>query len=335
MRRTRIDIEVIGELNNLVLAAWKAGRGKHGRPKVAAFFSDLDANLEQLGADILDGRAPYGRYKQFVIHDPKRRLIHAACFEDRVVHHAIMNLAGPLFEKAMAPTTYACLPGRGVHKVAGAVLAAMRRYPWYVKIDIDSYFNSICHARLFSLLQRRFKGDEFLNLLRRIIESHDVGSKRGLPIGSLTSQYFANYYLDRLDRLLLGHSQVRASLRYMDDIIWWCDSRQNAAQTLESVRTHIEKECRLTVKGNIQINRSDFGVTYCGYRIKPSGIGLSPRRKRRYRERRQYWEDAWEAGEISALELQNRYASVHAILQGAESHAWRRSVLLRDAPVDV
>ncbi|MES9881323.1 MAG: hypothetical protein ABW185_10625 [Sedimenticola sp.] len=178
MKRTRIAIDAIAAWDNLALAAWKAGRGKRQRPEVADFFSDLDANLKCLGEAIREGRAPFGKYKSFTIHDPKRRLIHAACFEDRVLHHAIMNLAGPVFETAMAPTSYACLTGRGVHAVSGRVLAAMRRYPWYVKIDITNYFATLSHERLWLLLKRRFKGDEFLELLLRIIQGCESGAWR-------------------------------------------------------------------------------------------------------------------------------------------------------------
>lgn len=115
MKRLRIDLSEVAAYPNLCLAAWKAARGKRGRADVAAFTGALSRRIARLSQDIQDGVVPYGEGRDFFIHDPKRRLIHAACFEDRVLHHAIMNLAEPVFERALIPASYACRPGKGVH----------------------------------------------------------------------------------------------------------------------------------------------------------------------------------------------------------------------------
>ncbi|WGZ93335.1 MAG: hypothetical protein QJT81_16200 [Candidatus Thiothrix putei] len=163
MKRHCIRLADIAAIDNLMLAVWKAARGKHHRPDVIHFTQRLDYNLNKLAADILQAKAPYARYREFHIHDPKERLIHAACFEDRVLHHAIMNLAEPVFERTLVPTTYACRPGKGVHRAIAQVQANLRRYPWFVKTDISGYFPSIDHQILHDLLQRRFKGTDNRN----------------------------------------------------------------------------------------------------------------------------------------------------------------------------
>jgi retron-type reverse transcriptase len=327
MKRTRINLIEIAAMDNLMLAAWKAARGKRTRPDVAQFLSRLDRSLARLSRDILQGRVPYGRYRSFTIHDPKERLIHAACFEDRVLHHAIMNLAEPAFERALVPTTYACRPGLGVHRAVAQVQRNLQRYPWFGKIDVDRYFPSIDHVRLKRLLTRRFKGVPFLELLVRIIDSYHAVPGKGLPIGALTSQHFANAYLDGADRFLQAHPQVCAQVRYMDDIIWWGREKADIKRVLRELRTTLERERALLLKPAVQINRSGRGVTYCGYRVLRGTIRLTLRKRRRYAERRRAWEGAWEAGRLDSLQLQRGYDAVHAITLHADSRAWRRRQL--------
>jgi RNA-directed DNA polymerase len=195
MRRVRIELADIAAIPNLAEATLRASRGKRERPAVHAFLGDLEANLGHLANAILTGRAPRGEYRCFRINDPKPRRIHAACFPDRVLHHAIMRLAGPVLERAMPDTSFACRPGKGSLAAVRATQAAVRRFPWYVKIDVSGYFEHIDHAILLDLLARRFKGASFLGLLERVLLTYQSAPGRGLPIGSLTSQYFANHFL--------------------------------------------------------------------------------------------------------------------------------------------
>lgn len=327
MKRTRITLAEIAATDNLALAAWKAARGKRDRPDVAAFLARLDRSLALLGAAILAGRVPYGRYRSFTIHDPKQRLIHAACFEDRVLHHAILNLAEPAFERALVPSTYACRPGRGVHRAVAHVQANLRRYPWFGKVDVDGYFPSIDHARLAALLAHRFKGAGFLELLGRIVDSFHATPGKGLPIGSLTSQHFANHYLDGADRFLLGHPLVCAHVRYMDDILWWGREKEHVQRVLEELRAYLQRERSLALKRAVQIHRSERGVTYCGYRVLRGAMRLTPRKRRRYAELRDAWEGAWASGQIDSLQLQRGYDAVHAITLHADSLGWRKRQL--------
>ncbi len=333
MKRVRIGLEEIVGRANLTLALHKAARCKRHRNQIARFSQHADTNLNRLAADILDTRLPYGRFRAFTIRDPKRRIIHAACFEDRVFHHAVINLAGPVLERAMLPTSFACRPGLGVHRAADRVQQCIRRYAWYCQIDISGYFASIDHGILLSVLLRRFKGDAFVRQLQRLLDSYHHQPDKGLPIGSLTSQYFANYYLDGLDRLLDGLPQVTAHLRYMDDIVWWGDDKQQVKQVLQQVQENLRDQRQLQIKPAWRLQRSAQGINFCGYRILPGVIRLSTRRKRRYQQRRLYWERQYALGNIDAIQLQTAYAAVHAILQGADSSAWRRQNLYHHPPI--
>jgi hypothetical protein len=335
MRRIRIELADIAAIPNLADATLRAARGKRERPAIRAFLADLESNLGRLAEAILSGRAPRGEYRCFHIRDPKPRRIHAACFPDRVLHHAIMRLAGPVLERAMTDASFACRPGKGSLAAVRAAQAAVRGFSWYVKIDVSGYFEHIDHAVLLDLLARRFKGAPFLELLARVLQTYQTAPGRGLPIGSLTSQYFANHDLDGLDRLLLEALGARAQLRYMDDVLWFCDSREQARETLAAVRDWLDRERLLQVKEPPQIGRSAQGVAICGYRVLPGVLRLGHRRQRRYRERRAAWEHAWETGRIDDLGLQRGYDAVRAIAMHADSRGWRCIDLARHPAPEV
>ncbi|WP_159448636.1 reverse transcriptase/maturase family protein [Thiothrix eikelboomii] len=332
MKRHRILLADLASRDNLALAVWKAARGKHHRPDVIRFTSGLDQQLEALASDILRERVPYADYRAFYIHDPKKRLIHAASFADRVLHHAIMNLAEPIFEKTLVASTYACRPDKGVHRAIAQVQNNLRRYPWYVQLDIAGYFPAIDHSILLKIIERRFKGQGFLALLWRIIDSFHAQPGKGLPIGSLTSQHCANFYLDGADRWLLETLKVAAHVRYMDDLVFWCRSKEEAKSALASLEQYLLVERQLRIKPNRLINRSNHGISYCGYRVKPEAILLSPRKRRRYQQLRLQWEQAWLEGFISEQDLQQAYQSIHAITLHADSIAWRKQNLLLYPP---
>ncbi len=332
MKRTRIDLDCIADIRNLTSALYKAAKGKRYRDNVAVFLDDVDEGLNILSRDIRAGLMPYGRFRSFQVFDPKKRLIHAACFEDRVFHHAVMNLAGPLLEQAMTPVSYACRPGMGVYKAVKQVQLNLRRFQWYCKIDIAGYFASIDHDLVLGVLMSRFKGREFEKQLERILRSYQVEPGKGLPVGSLTSQYFANYFLDGLDRFLMADSRVRASVRYMDDIVFWGDSKQSTRTVLDHARAYLHAMRCLVVKTSVQLQPSRQGITFCGFKVSKGAVRLSRRKKRRYQQRRRYWEELYWQGDIDELRLQSAYSAVQAITAGTESREWRKENLRRHPP---
>jgi RNA-directed DNA polymerase len=333
MLRDSIRLEQIADRNNLLRATWKAAPGKQHRPAVARFLDDLDGRLNQLADAILQEHAPLGRYRRFVIHDPKRREITAACFADRVLHHAIMNLAEPRFERMLVESSFACRPGKGVHAAIKAVQNHLRCYPWLVQADIQSYFPSIDHDILKKLLATRFKGAAFLRLLERIIDSGDSStSGLGLPIGSLTSQHFANAYLDSADRFLLNHSAVCAHVRYMDDIVWWCRSRLEATETLQLLRDFLWQSRKLMVKSTVQIRQSRQGLCFCGFRVRQGVVLPSSRKLSRYRAGLKRINTARAKAAVSEQQTQRAYDNLLAALNGTQSLTFRQRLLGNDDP---
>ncbi len=150
-----------------------------------------------------------------------------------------------------------------------------------------------------------------------------------MPIGALTSQHFANYYLAGLDRLLLEGCRARGLVRYMDDLVWWGDDKTAVRDALDRARAHARDRLQLTIKTPVQIGRSRAGLMFCGYRVLPGRLLLSRRRKRRYAECRRTGENAFAAGRIDARTLQAHYTAALAITAHADAGAWRREQLRR------
>jgi RNA-directed DNA polymerase len=278
-----------------------------------------------LREEILNQTVRVGQGQRFEIHDPKPRAIFAPCFRERVLHHALMNRIGPVLERALIDDSYACRAGKGTLAATARAHEHIRRFPWYAKMDVRAYFASIRHSILMEHVRRRIKGDNVLALMGRIVAAHGEGSGRGLPIGALTSQCLANYYLDPLDRFLLDDITALGYVRYMDDFVYWTETRQSAMRLVREAGEFLERHLALTAKAPAQINRSARGITVCGFRVLPGSIRLGRRRKRRYLESRRRCEAAYRAGTLDAAQLQRAHDAALAVTAHAETRAWFRA----------
>lgn len=333
-RRSSLGLSEIAAWDNLTHACWRAAKGKRTHPAVIAFTAALEPELERLRKQILAAELPDTAMQVFEIRDPKPRIIHAPCFRQRVLHHALMAKMGPILERSLVADTFACIVGRGTHAAIRRARAHARRHAWYAKIDISAYFASIDHERMHADLQRRFKDPGLLRLCWRILAQHHTAPGRGLPIGALTSQHFANLYLAPLDRFLLEHLRVAGMVRYMDDVAWWGRDRARVRHQLDEVGEFLAHERGLSVKPNWQLNRSEHGIPLCGVSVTPHAIRPSLRRKRRYRASRARWEAAFRAGRIDALALQRGHDAALAILAHTSCRAWLRAELSRRPALD-
>lgn len=334
MRRTLIRLEDVADLGNLSHAFWLAARGLRHRADVVAFAADLDANLARLAKQILGGNEVHDDFHRFTVHDPKLRVIHAPSLTMRVLHHALMRQLDPRLEASLVADTFACRVGKGSLAAVRRAQQHLRRFPWHVKVDVRRYFDSIDHAVLLEVLRRRFKGEAVLHLCGRIIAGYQTAPGKGLPIGALTSQHFANAYLGEFDRYLQQDLRVAGMVRYMDDVVWWCDSRVAARTSLAQARQFLAERLQLQLKSSAQVHASVQGLTVCGFRIRRGALLLSRRRRQRYALARRKWELAWRAGQIDAGELQRGVNAALAITAHAQALIWRQEQLRRVPPVD-
>ena len=327
MKRTGRLWERILERENLRLAFHRASSGKRDRAGVREFGESLDRNLETMTAQIRDGTFPIGRCHQFMIHDPKRRVITAPCFVERVFHHAIIQIAEPTFEQWLISDTYACRVGKGRIAALQRARGFARGQGHFLKMDIRSYFDSIRHDRLLEGLERHFRDTELLSWFSRMVCAFRGTSGMGLPIGSLTSQHFANFYLGHYDRFVKESLRIRGYIRYMDDMALWSDSSAELAEVLERSREFLRVHLGLKLKPGYHINRTEHGMDFLGCRVFQHHT--IPNRVTRVRFRRRFakWESREEWERVGSL-----FASIQTA--GVSSWQFRRSVLERSVVSD-
>ena len=202
MKRVNFLIENVADIDNLRLAFWKARKGKSYSKQVETYRTNLDANLLLLRSQILWGYIEVGNYYYFKIFDPKERQICASAFSEQVLHHALMNVCHPYFERVHIADSYASRKGKGTYAAVERAKDYTHRYPFFLKLDVRKFFESLSHVVMKQQLDNLFKDQQVLSIFSKIIDSYEAHPERGVPIGNLTSQYFANHYLTGLDHFI-------------------------------------------------------------------------------------------------------------------------------------
>lgn len=269
--------ERICDLANLHSAMVLAARGKRDSGPVNAFLAHADAELCLLREELRSGRYVPRPYQQFTILDPKPRVISCADFRDRVVHHAVCDIIGPLIERRLVADSYACRVGKGTHRAVLRAQELCRRYVYFLKLDVRRFFDSIDHHILLALLSRLFREPELRALLETIVRHPVPGqaSGKGVPIGNLTSQWFANLYLDGLDHLVRDEWGLGGYIRYMDDMVLWSDSKPRLWRAHDEACAWLERERRLQLKPEATVLApSCEGVPFLGMRVFPGRLRL-------------------------------------------------------------
>jgi retron-type reverse transcriptase len=233
--------------------AWyKFRRGKRTRLDVLDFERYLEAHIFELQADLKAGRYRHGPYEPFTVWDPKQRKIHKATVKDRLVHQAIVNVIEPLFEPSFIYHSFSCRRGKGTHAGVEYLRRFLRRAsqnnsrPVYaLKCDIHKYFASISHAKLLDLLSIYISDGKTLTLLKEIIDSFSVMPARGIPLGNLTSQLFANIYMHQLDWFIKHSLRQKYYVRYCDDSVIVSDDRQHLLNLIGEIQAFLKTELDL------------------------------------------------------------------------------------------
>jgi len=329
MKRRGYLYQEISKKDNLLLAFHKATRGKRGRPDVVLFRANLHENITRIQQQLLAHQIPLGRYRFFKIYDPKERMICAAAFPERVLHHAIMNICESNFEQFSIHDSYACRKGKGVHKAINRTQYFSRRYPWFLQLDIKHYFDNIDHATLLKLLGKRFKDQELLDLFAAIISSYQTKPGKGMPIGNLISQHCANLYLALFDHWVKEELRWKGYLRYMDDFLLFAPTKKVLNDALILVDRYLQNHLGLKIKENWRLGRCQQGIPFLGYRISPDIIRLTRASKRRFIVKLRRYQEAWEQGRWSENELVRHVEPLLAFIQAADTFSLRTNIVQR------
>lgn len=324
MKRVGHLIEKIAEIDNLYLAYSKACRGKRLKEEVKQFSLNLDHNVALLQQEIISGNVKVGSYHYFTIHDPKERMICAASFRERVLHHAIMNVCHDYFDRSLIADTYATRKGKGVYAALDKVCSSISPNQWLCKLDVRKYYDSIDHGILKKMLERKFKDPRLLHIFFLIIDSYESVEGKGLPIGNLTSQYFANMYLSGLDHYAKEILKVKLYVRYMDDILMAFNEKATMKETEHCLRTYAETHLLLELKPPV-CAKGKTGSVFLGYRVSPNCLKLSGRSKRRFSSKYTMYKKKLELGVFSEREYQIHLLPLLAFVLHANSKCFRRA----------
>lgn len=270
--------------------AWREfRRGKRNKSDVQQFEFNLEDNLFQLHQELKDKTYQHSHYTTFNICDPKLRRIHKACVRDRVLHHAVFRILYPIFDKGFIFDSYSCRLNKGTHKAVNRLEKFARilsknnhRNIFALKCDIRKFFDSVNQDILLELVKKKIQDDNAIWLVEKIIKSFEKDKDRGLPLGNVTSQLFANIYLNELDQFIKHKLKVKYYLRYCDDFIILGENKEHLMGLIPLVGNFLKDELKLTLHSDkIIIRKHHQGIDFVGYVSLPHYRVLRTKTKRR------------------------------------------------------
>ena len=247
-----------------------------------SFEQNLEENLFKIQTQLQNEIYEFGPYRSFYIHEPKKRLIESACFKDRVVHHALYEMMGPIFEPQFYAHSYACLRERGTHRAMRTLAEWITedKDSYFLKCDIRKFFPSIDRNILMKIIERSIGDEKILRLFAKLI--HSAPGEGGIPIGNLTSQTFANVYMNELDQFVKRKLRVPKYIRYMDDFVLLAENKAQAIQYRDTLEIFLRDELHLCLSPEkVNVGPVKEGLSFVGYCLRPHSVrvrGASLRR---------------------------------------------------------
>jgi RNA-directed DNA polymerase len=347
MKRHGNLFDEITSFNGLAQAARAAYRGKRLRPAPAAFHYDLESNLLRLQEELRAGQYQPGAYRVFRITDPKPRLISAAPYRDRVVHHAVCRVIEPIFDRTFIHDSYANRLGKGTHRALDRATAFCRQARYALKCDVEKFFPSIDHQVLLGLLARKLKCGRTLDLIERIVRASNPQEpaahyfpgddlftphtrRHGIPIGNLTSQFFANVMLDPLDHYVKQSLRCPRYVRFADDLLVFGDDKRALHGVLARVRERLVPLRLHLHERKCVVLPVSAGVSFLGWRLFPDHRRLRRATGVRFQRRLKQLTTAYARGAITLEHVRAPLASWIGHLQHGDTWGLRRR-LLREA----
>ncbi len=319
----------ICSFENLLTAFYRARRHKPKTPAMCAFEFNLEENLFALQEELQNQTYQPGGYHHFYIYEPKKRKVSAAPFRDRVVHHALCQIIEPIFERRFISDSYACRVGKGTHRALKRAREFLHQNTYVFHGDILKFFPSIDHQILLDILGRHIKDAAVMDLIQRILGSGEgvladeypmqwfpgddlltpLMRPRGLPIGNLTSQFWANVYLNELDTFVKRRLRCRAYVRYMDDFLVFGNDKAELHCVRQAI-TDFLQSLRLSLHPRKQrIYPVRTGMDFVGFVSFPHRVKLRRDNVRRFTQRLRRFQHAYAAGEITREQIETSLQS--------------------------
>lgn len=348
MKKLRGLYPQIYDFENLYQAYREARKCKRYRDEVLTFSANLEENLIEIQNELIWKTYKVGRYREFFVYDPKKRLIMALPFRDRVVQWAIYRVLNPLFERRYILDSYACRVGFGAHRAVDRLQYWLRGLErkharvYVLKLDVSKYFYRVDHDVLMAILRRLIDDQDLLWLLETIIRcehtkfglalgDHGFSGERiagvGMPIGNLTSQMFANLYLNELDQFVKHDLHVRYYMRYMDDALvlhwekpylWWVK---------QEVQRFLDERLHLALNSKTTIRAVGQGIEWVGYRVWSTHRKLRKSTAEKMKRRLKCLQRAYARGEVGFDEVNASVQSYLGMLKHCNSYNLRRKLV--------
>jgi retron-type reverse transcriptase len=328
---------------NLLMSTRQAQRSKRFRPNVLDFNYHLEPELERLQTELQERTYLPGEYKTFRIFDPKPRLISAAPYRDRVVHHALCNVIMPIIERTFIHDTYANRTGFGTHRALRRFTEFARSSRYVLQCDIRLYFPSIDREILKTILRRKLKCPDTLWLIDTILDNSNAQESvihyfpgddlltpiirpHGLPIGNLTSQFFANVYLSGFDRFVKEQLKISRYLRYVDDFALFSDDRSQLVAARIAIEDYLAS-LRLKLHPiKSQLFETHCGANFVGFRVFPDRIRVRNDNLQRSRQRLNRMRQDYAAGKITLTQIGQSLQSWATHLKHGDTHRLRQEI---------
>ena len=319
----------ICDTDNIRLAFYKASRRKHDRAEIIDFKRYFESNIRTIHDQLVRQKPDLGHYRLFKVHDPKPRVICAASFPERVLHHAVMNMCEPVFESYATYDSFACRKNKGTHRAVSRAKKYAGLHPWFLKMDIRKYFDSIDHDILLSMLSKRFKDKRLMTLFGQILASYHTLPSKGLPIGNLASQHLANFYLSGFDHWIKEDLKISGYVRYMDDFIVFGKDKNSLKSTLEHIRAYLKDNLALSLKDPILLNRCSHGIPFLGFRVSGKRILLLKKSGQRFVSKFRSYEKNFTSGRWTEAALVSHMIPLVGFTKIADADGFRRETIRR------
>ena len=284
-------LERVASFESLEEAFHLCARGKRKSIGYQKMFSDLGDRLTVISSKLLSGSFHWSKHRRFMVHDPKALVISAPPFRDRVVHTAICREIEPLIDPLLSDSVYACRSKKGNRFAVIELIAMLRSLGnkrFVVKLDVEKYFDSVDHEVLLRKVLPLLSDNTMNLLLKSLVDNYHspLGKAKGLPIGSLTSQLFANFYLHSADEVVLGElDEDEGYLRYMDDLVIVAKSKKKALDVADAVCQHVQDELFLKIPFQKRVPLAGGAVPFLGFYCDGRGYRILTRNERRHKKR--------------------------------------------------
>jgi hypothetical protein len=318
MRRHNKLFEKITSIENLRLAFKNARKGKNRQHAVKEFCIDTEAKLLAIRETLINKTYRSSPYRIKQIYIPKTRDIYIVPFSpDRVIHHAIMNVLEPIWEKLFIYDSYACIKNKGLHKGSKRTMDFVRHNRYCLKCDISKFYPSMKHDVLYKIIQRKIKCKDTLSLLKSIIYS--VPDGQNVPIGNYTSQWFGNVYLNELDMRAKHVYKIKHYVRYCDDFLLFSNDKKRLRELATDLKVYLAEELGLKMS-KCELFPVSQGVDFLGYRHFPKYVLLRKSTAVRIKRRLRMLPVLFKAGRITLEQFRSSIASSLGWMMWANTH---------------